>query len=130
MAQIGTAVVSILRHPDETANQYVYVDSFVATQNEVLSCLEKVTGRAWKRETFNSEQTRQEGMEVLDSGEQAREFEGMVKIIMAALFADLGLGYFGEKGKDWKGRLGLEGEELEGSVRRAVDVAEGRRVLL
>lgn len=48
LSQIGNAVVAVLLKPEETANQFIYVDSFTATQNEILAELEKVTGENWK----------------------------------------------------------------------------------
>ena len=37
-----------MQNPEITENQYIYVESFTVTQNEVLGALEKTTGKKWK----------------------------------------------------------------------------------
>jgi hypothetical protein len=44
----------VLKHPEETANKYIQVASFVTTQNEVLSLLEEETGTKWTVEKKNT----------------------------------------------------------------------------
>jgi len=43
LSQVANAVVAVLLKPEDTANQFLYVDSFTATQNEILDVLEKTT---------------------------------------------------------------------------------------
>lgn len=50
LPDIGRAVVAILSHPEETKNRYVYVNSAVVTQREILAAYEKLTGAKWEIE--------------------------------------------------------------------------------
>jgi len=63
LATIGLAVASILKHPEETANRYLDIASFVTTQNAILSILEEETGTKWtvvKKDTGESLKTADE----------------------------------------------------------------------
>ena len=52
--QLGEAVVSVLKHPEITANKYLYISSVETSQNEILAALEKATSSKWTlhREAF------------------------------------------------------------------------------
>lgn len=56
LAQIGKAVVGVLRKPGETRNKMLYMQSFCVSQNEVLAELEKVSGKKFKVVQLSSEE--------------------------------------------------------------------------
>ena len=47
VADVGRALVAMLKHPEATANRAVLVHSFVATPHEMLKEYERQTGRPW-----------------------------------------------------------------------------------
>ncbi|KAI9805594.1 MAG: hypothetical protein M1825_000845 [Sarcosagium campestre] len=47
LAQIGRAVVGILKHPAETKNKYIYFNSFTTSQSQILAALEKASGKKY-----------------------------------------------------------------------------------
>jgi hypothetical protein len=67
-AQIGRAVAYILAHPQDTANRYMLVSSFITTQNQLLGHLEKATQAKWRVDHVPSEQREKEGMQLLAQG--------------------------------------------------------------
>ncbi|KAK3178429.1 hypothetical protein OEA41_000564 [Lepraria neglecta] len=48
LSTVGKATSAILEKPAETANRYVFINSFRTTQNHVLATLKKATGEEWK----------------------------------------------------------------------------------
>lgn len=48
VADVGRALVGVLKHPEASENRAVLVHSFVATPAELLSEYERQTGRPWK----------------------------------------------------------------------------------
>lgn len=68
LAQIGKAVVQVLKHPEATKNRHVYVNSFTTTQNEVVHALEKATGKTLTVKTASVEELYQEGIKLLKAG--------------------------------------------------------------
>ena len=65
MSTIGKAVASVLAHPAETANKYIHVNSYRATQNQILASLEKATGSKWTTEKASSAEANKRGSELL-----------------------------------------------------------------
>jgi uncharacterized protein YbjT (DUF2867 family) len=49
LATVGRYVAAALKHPEETANKYIFVQSFSTTQNEVIALLEKHSGKTWAK---------------------------------------------------------------------------------
>ena len=64
-AQLGRAVAASLFKGEETASRYLFVTSWVATQNEVVEACEKVTGTRSKLSQVSSEQRLEEGKKLL-----------------------------------------------------------------
>lgn len=77
--------MSVLRNPVQTANEYLKIRSFVVTQNDILASLEKTTGTKWKVVHCDSEETRLQGWELVESGKPQ---EGIPKVIQGSLFND------------------------------------------
>jgi hypothetical protein len=110
---IGKAVVKILEKSDETANKLLYIHSIYVTQLELLDALEKATGDKFERIAQDS----QKELDVvrpkmLDGDHDSREEVVAIWGVVAS---------------DWKNRegfantlLGLEEEDLQETVRRAV----------
>lgn len=95
LSQIGNAVVAVLSKPDETANQFIYIDSFTATQNEILAELEKATGEP-----------------LFAKG----DFSGLLMLLKVITFGD---GYGSDFGDDavlGNEKLGLPKQDLVSSV--------------
>lgn len=74
---IGLAVKNSLLVPDQTANRYVFIDSFTVSQNDVVASLEKATGRKWEREQVDAEEMKKMGLEKLSKG----DFSGAMSLI-------------------------------------------------
>jgi hypothetical protein len=71
---LGKAVISILHNPVETANKFVYVSSFTATQNETLEALEKATSAKWEVTRVSTGQQLSGAKEALVNGDMAGAF--------------------------------------------------------
>ncbi|TVY89116.1 Isoflavone reductase-like protein, partial [Lachnellula willkommii] len=93
LSQIGNAVVAVLSKPDETANQFLYIDSFTATQNQILAELERATGRKWAVTESSTEAAAREGQELFGRG----DFEGLLLLLKTIM---LGEGYGSDFTKD------------------------------
>ncbi|PLB52880.1 NAD(P)-binding protein [Aspergillus steynii IBT 23096] len=117
LPQIGRALVAILEHPEATANQYVYVESFTVTQNEVLEALEKASGETWTLNNVNLRPLIEESTERFKQGDLA----GARILNLAAGVARFPDGPYGDwstvPGGSWNGRLGLEKEDLDDVAR-------------
>lgn len=127
LAQIGAAVAASLtpEHYDETANTYIFVNSFSVTQNEVLSELEKAIGSHFTVEKANGKEAGDAALEelkialrdgVLEDVGGALYPKGALPLIMCALVAGYGgLNRYREKGL-WNGKLGLPEERLVDTI--------------
>jgi hypothetical protein len=120
-AELGTAVTSILHHPVETANKFIYVSSLTATQNETLEALEKATSAKWEVTHVNTEQQVSGAQEALSQG----DFSGAYTLVKASCWSNLpGLKQHfevDEKERLANRLLGLkEGENVQDTVERVV----------
>ena len=78
LGTVGLAVKNAMLLPvEETANKYLYVDSFTVSQNEVLAALEKVTGEKWEVERVDGEMEKKTGLELSARG----DMKGMMMLI-------------------------------------------------
>ena len=80
---VGQATVGILAHPAETANRYVFTNSFRATQNDILSALETVTGKKWNIKKTTCEDESRIGREKMVKG----DWDGVGHAIMGASYS-------------------------------------------
>lgn len=118
--QIGNAVVAVLSKPEETANQFTYVDSFTATQNEILAELEKATGKKWDVTHTTTKASIEKGNELFKVG----DFSGLVLLLRAiCLGEDFGCDYSAFLANE---KLGLSRQSLEESVATEVAKAAGK----
>ncbi|KAJ3946282.1 uncharacterized protein N0V96_004642 [Colletotrichum fioriniae] len=119
-AQIGRAIVAVLKHSDETKNQLVFTESFTTTQLEVLASLEKITGEKWKTVEISSQAIREDGFAKLGKGEI---MEGGAAVIMALVLGEGGLeDHTHVKGGIWNYRLGLKTESVDETVKAVLSV--------
>ena len=63
---VGQATVGILAHPAETANRYAFINSFRATQNDILKALETATGEKWNVKKTTCEEESKLGREKME----------------------------------------------------------------
>jgi hypothetical protein len=105
--QVCRAIISTLKHPNETKNTYVYVRSFVLTQNKILAILEKFQGPY--------EVTKDTAIEIstrgLDNIKRGNMAEGYPQMITGATYGPWGFVDFGERPIKWNEILGLPKEE-------------------
>ena len=116
--QLGQAVVSILQHPQETKNQYIYVASVETTQNEVLAALEEASGATWTvTETTTDAQVTEAGKKLA-----AGDFSGALTLVRATAFGNTqGLrANYAKEEKLANDILGLSLEDVKDVVKRVV----------
>ncbi|KAF2431991.1 NAD(P)-binding protein [Tothia fuscella] len=118
---LGKSVVNILHKPAETANQFIYISSLTATQNETLESLEKVTATKWKINRVNTAQQVSAAQEALGKG----DFTGALTLVKATCWSNTpGLKQHfevDEKERLANGLLGLErGETVQDTIERVV----------
>jgi putative NADH-flavin reductase len=70
LAQIGKAVVGVLKKPEETRDVMLYMQSFLVSQNEVLKVLEEIRGSKYQLEQMSSEKYIQEKKKLADQGDK------------------------------------------------------------
>jgi hypothetical protein len=117
--QVGHALVTILRHATETANQVVSVESFTTTQMEILDSLERVTGATWDRSGTSSTDFRAEGFKLFGEGDL---INGGSKLIGALVFGKDGLEDHTHLGTArWNNVLNLPEETVDRTVRRVLE---------
>ena len=101
LSQIGNAVVAVLSKTEESANQFIYIHSFTATQNEILAELKKATGEKWKVTESTTEAAKAEGEPLFAKGD-------LTGLLLLLKVITLGEGY----GSDFKKDAVLGNEKL------------------
>jgi hypothetical protein len=117
MGLVEAAVVSILQHPKETANQYLSISSFNTTQNEILRLLETQTGGKWTVQHMSSAELERQGDQKRDAGEL-----NVIEYLKLYAFAD-GAGHWLEEGQSANRLLGLQKEDIETAVSALLPVS-------
>jgi uncharacterized protein YbjT (DUF2867 family) len=80
-ADIATALVGVLKHPAETANQYLNIRSTDTTQAHILAALESQTGCRFSVEHVQSGDLLASGREKIAKGDRS----GMLDLVVAQL---------------------------------------------
>ncbi|KAJ5805696.1 uncharacterized protein N7503_003298 [Penicillium pulvis] len=114
--QLGQSVVSVLEHPQETSNMYLYVASVETTQRDIVAALEKVTGVKWTTEDTTTDEQVSAAVKKLTAG----DFSGAFALVRATCFGNTpGLHssylqdeYFANE------LLGLEMDNVENTINR------------
>jgi hypothetical protein len=78
-SDFGNAVVSILKHPAEAANKYLYVATVTTTQQAILKSLNAQTGAAWTVTNVQTDKQIAEGRALIAEG----NFLGMYNLVKA-----------------------------------------------
>ncbi|OTA89500.1 hypothetical protein M434DRAFT_373779 [Hypoxylon sp. CO27-5] len=113
---VAKAICGVLKHPEITANRYVFVSSFETSMNELLSALEKAQGVKYSISYTNIEHEVKEGRAMLAKG----DFMKAHKLMLAA---NLLPGYgnnFVEEEKLWNDTLGVPRENVDEVIARIV----------
>ena len=124
MSKIGRSVASFLSLPREEiekhSNSFVYLSSFLISQNEILESVQRATGTSeddWNITSSSAAQAVQEGWEKLHSG----NFMGIIDILYGTNFnRGSGGDYESSKGTA-NGIMGLQQENIDDVVRAVVD---------
>lgn len=111
---IAKAVAGILKHPKETANQYLSIASFLPTQNEILKIVEAETGSKWDVTKEDSTELQKDGEEKLSKG----DFSAFFPLLRVQLYKD-GEGQAPKASETANKLLGLpEKEDLKDAVKK------------
>ncbi|KAL4922090.1 hypothetical protein BDW62DRAFT_217916 [Aspergillus aurantiobrunneus] len=116
--QLGEAVVSVLRRPEVSANQHLYISSVETTQNEILAALESSTSSSWTVQHTTTDAQIREANEKLQAG----DFNGAVTLALAAIYGDIP-GLQANFAKDHtlaNNVLGLKDESVQETIKRVV----------
>ena len=82
---VGKALVSILSHPSETANKYLYVSTVTTSQSSILKSLEDCTGEKWDVENVRTDEQIAKGRQMVSEG----DFTGMFLLVQASAYGDV-----------------------------------------
>ncbi|KAJ5210789.1 hypothetical protein N7491_010599 [Penicillium cf. griseofulvum] len=82
---LGEAVVSLLLHPHETRNQFLFIASIETTQKDILAALEKESGVKW---TVNETTTNIQVNEAVNKL-AAGDFNGAFALVRATVFGNI-----------------------------------------
>ncbi|UPL00347.1 hypothetical protein LCI18_011281 [Fusarium solani-melongenae] len=116
--QIGRALVGILKHPEETSNTVVAVESFTTTQLKALEILEKVTNTTFERKYQTSDELRAEAFKLLNEGNIN---DGGAKLISALVFGKENLEDHKHLDLEkWNKLLGLPTESVEETIESVI----------
>lgn len=110
--QVGRAIAKSLERPELTRNQYVYVNSFTVTQNEVLRGLEKLTGEKFAVSQSTVGDLWQGGVAQLKEGRP----QGLLAMIAGTIYGKGGLANYSTTKGLWNERIGLAQEDLGESL--------------
>jgi hypothetical protein len=117
LGQVTRAIISVLRHEEETRNTYVYVKSFEVTQNQLLGLIERLSGTKFEVKHLTTEEIMQAGVDHLEKG----DFEhGYPEVVTAVAYGPWGFLGFGDQAEKWNSVLGLPKEHLEETVREVL----------
>ncbi|KAI0466264.1 hypothetical protein F4859DRAFT_331215 [Xylaria cf. heliscus] len=112
LPHIGKAIAAVLKHPEQTVDRYISIASFNPTQNQVLGIAEKLTGAKWTVNHVPASEQQQIGVEKLSKG----DYSAFSNLLRKRVYGD-GAGLAVEGPDNALDILGLEGEDLEASLR-------------
>ena len=90
-----------MHNPEKVKNQYVYINSYLVTANEILASLEKATGDKWKVTEASTEKLGKQGGEKLSRG----DYSGIGDLIVSVIFSD-------DERLDYAKQRGLHNDKL------------------
>ncbi|KAJ5754137.1 Isoflavone reductase-like protein IRL [Penicillium nucicola] len=106
--QVGKALAKCLVYPKLTQNQYVYVNSFTTTQNEVLKTLEQVTGEKFTTSEGTVDELWNGGAAKVKEGQAL----GVLDMIAGAVYGKGHLAQYSSTKGLWNEKLGLPQEDV------------------
>ncbi|KAI0204363.1 hypothetical protein F4808DRAFT_339719 [Astrocystis sublimbata] len=112
LPHIGKVIAAILANPEPTYNRYITVASFNPTQNQILELVEKLTGEKWTVDHAVTAEHQQIGLDKLAKG----DYSAFSHLLRKRIFED-GAGLAVQGADNALDLLGLEGDDLEGSLR-------------
>ena len=129
LEQVGRAVAAVLspKHYDSTANTYVYINSFTATQNQILGHLERLTGEGFTITRTTAQELAQHGLQLLlqtrEQGLNGSESypPGAIEVITAGIHGYGGFNQFSQTKGLWNKALELPDDDLEKTLRSIVN---------
>ena len=75
LSDVARGLIVVLKHPKETENRYVSINTFFMSQATILSVVEKQAGRSFEKELKYAETANREGREAVAKGDY-RGFRG------------------------------------------------------
>ncbi|ROW07568.1 hypothetical protein VPNG_06842 [Cytospora leucostoma] len=119
-ANVANAVVGVLKNPDITANQYVYISSFETSTHEILLALEKAQGSKYTVKHVKTEDEVEDGKAKLASGDAMKAG----KLVLVASFLPGHGNNFAKEERLWNDALGVPRENLDAVMARIVQTGE------
>ncbi|KAK5053761.1 hypothetical protein LTR84_001722 [Exophiala bonariae] len=119
---VAKAVVSILQHPVETANKYLYVETIAVSHRDILKSLKAATSQKWEVENVKTEDLVKMGKQLVAGG----DFSGNFLLVQATVWGN-GEGLrqnFVVDESLANSLLGLPKGDLEKTVRRVLNASE------
>ncbi|KAJ5831691.1 hypothetical protein N7474_000002 [Penicillium riverlandense] len=116
--QLARSVVSVLQHPQETSNKYLYVASVETTQKDILAALEETMKTQWTVTETSTDAEISGGVKRLSAG----DFSGAITLVRATAFGNtpgLHANYAKEETLANE-MLGLSLESVQDTVQRVV----------
>lgn len=112
LSTVGAAIVATLQKPSETANKYLYIADYKATQNELLAAAEKATGKKFEVTEASASALYKESLDKFNQG----DYSGIPGLLQSAIFS-------GEDIFDYIENKGLDNEKLGLPKPQPLDVA-------
>lgn len=112
LSTVGAAIVATLQKPSETANKYLYIADYKATQNELLAAAEKATGKKFEVTEASSSDLYKESLDKFNQG----DYSGIPGLLQSSIFG-------GEDIFDYIKNKGLDNEKLGLPKPQPLDVA-------
>ncbi|KAI8713702.1 NmrA domain-containing protein [Fusarium sp. LHS14.1] len=111
--QVGRAIAKSLKNPEATRNEYVYVNSFTVTQNQVVRALERATGEKFETSHGTVEGLWQDGATQVKEG----QLLGTLAMLAGAIYGKGGLANFSVTKGLGDEKLGLPQEDLDAFIK-------------
>lgn len=116
---LSEAVASVLVHPRETRNQFLFIASVETTQKDILAALEEESGVKWTVDETTTNIQVTEAVKRLSVG----DFNGAFSLVRATVFGNT-LGLHSNYAKEEKlanNTLGLQLESVNDVVKRVLN---------
>lgn len=111
--QVGRALAKCLKNHQITRNQYIYVNSFTTTQNEILKALEQTTGDKFTVSKGSVDELWNNGATKAKEGQKL----GVLGMLAGAIYGKGHLAQFSSVQGLWNEKLGLPQEDLNEVLR-------------